>query len=173
MSLPESLMSKLLSEFTLASDDTHSVRLALTMAAFYSGALGPGIAHPWDVVAKAQWLLKAVELGSYAAVSSVMADLNVLRVLEEFGDKILAIHQPIFASPSIALPTLLSRLRGFAAMPDVESLNILVFLGGDIPNETEREVARLTAGKNEQQQRVRMAIPNMSQLEVFIPNRDA
>jgi len=174
MPLPSGLMSKLLSEFIVASShDTHSARLAFTMAAFYSGALGSGVERPWDVVAKTQWLLKAVELGSFAAVSGIMLDKNSCQILEEFGAKILKVRQLFFNSPSIDYQTLVYRLRSFADMPDVESLNVLVFLGEAIPEEAERTITRLTYGKNERQQRIRLAIPNLSRLEVFNLNRDS
>jgi ankyrin repeat protein len=173
MPLPSGLMSKLLSEFIVASYGTHSARLAFTMAAFYSGALGSGIDRPWDVVAKTQWLLKAVELGSFAAVSGIISDKNSCQILEEFGAKILEVRQLFFNSPSIDYQTLVYRLRGFADMPDVESLNVLVFLGEAIPEEAERTITRLTYGKNERQQRIRLAIPSLSRLEVFNLNRDS
>src|SRR5204862_4114673 len=71
---------------------------------------------------------------------------------------------------------LLHRLRGFATMPDIESLNIFVFLGGDpspiLDGEKNPNVAQLEA-RMEQQQRIRADAPHLFDLERFTVNRNA
>ncbi|ORX97678.1 kinase-like domain-containing protein [Clohesyomyces aquaticus] len=70
MPLPEHLRSKLHAEFLILARDAPSVRTALTLAAFYGGVFGEKYGSSQKVVAKTQWLLKAVELGSYATLNA-------------------------------------------------------------------------------------------------------
>ncbi|RYP90664.1 hypothetical protein DL770_003202 [Monosporascus sp. CRB-9-2] len=130
MPLPTHLIGKLRQEYARMSDATDAIRCAITLAGLYSGVIGPRITGPWNVVAKIQWLLKAVELGSHAAISVLMADKDVIEVLEEYGSSILNVHHQSFDSPQVDEAALLLRLKGFAEMPDEESANILVWLGG-------------------------------------------
>jgi len=102
------------------------------LAGLYSGAIGPRIDGPWSVVAKIQWLLKAIELGSHAAVTAITQDENAIRLLEEFGPAIPKIRHQSFEGPEIDTDALFRRLEDFALMPDVYSSNILVLLGGNL-----------------------------------------
>jgi hypothetical protein len=125
MPLPPHLLSKLLAEFTSVSNDSISIRIALTIAAFYAGIVGPRIEWPWDVIAKTQWIFKAIELGSHAALSPLSTDQGILEVLETFGPRIFEIRRPVFQTPEVDWDKLISRLREFEEMGDGEVSKIL------------------------------------------------
>ena len=78
-SLPAHLIDKLGFEYSNASSQDNASQNAITLAALYSGVVGPSISQPWSSLAKAQWLLKAVKQGSYA-VASIKRDKNMLRL---------------------------------------------------------------------------------------------
>lgn len=177
MEISDHLFSKLLSEYAAATDHTEDVRLAVTMAAMYSGIVGHALEKPLNFIAKAQWLLKAVELGSMSAVQSIFADRNVLRMVESIGRLILS-HEPAgFKTPSISQDVLMNRLTEFASRPDVQSLNLLVFLGGGIPSRTTIEDLAASAESHAYwspatrstniQERLRQAFPALQVGEFF------
>jgi hypothetical protein len=176
VSLPAHLINKLGFEYSNAPSEGDASRNAITLAALYSGAIGPSIDQPWSSLAKAQWLLKAVELGSYAAVTSIMRDENVLRLIEDFGSRLLKVRHPCFRSPDVDPDALLRRLKGFATMPDIDSLNIYGFLGGDptpiLDGEDSLNAAQLEA-RMEQRHRIRADAPHLFELERFTVNRHA
>jgi len=68
MELSTHLHKKLVAEYVIAAKESLDVRLAVTMAALYSRAVGPALEAPYSFIAKTQWLLKAVELGSQERV---------------------------------------------------------------------------------------------------------
>jgi hypothetical protein len=125
MPLPPQLVSKLLAEFTFISHESTSIRVALTVAAFYAGIVGPGIEWPWGLIAKTQWILKAVELGSNAALSPLCTDQDILEALKIFRLQILNIQKSFFQSPEVDHDKLISRLREFGEMGDVGAAQIL------------------------------------------------
>jgi len=130
MSLPTHLIGKLRQEYGRFADPADGIRCAITLAGLYSGAIGPHIDGPWNVVAKIQWLLQAIRLGSHASVTSIMHDKNAIRLLEEFGPELPKVRHKSFDSPEIDTDALLRRLEEFALMPDIDSANVLVWLGG-------------------------------------------
>jgi hypothetical protein len=89
MPLPVQLIGKLRQDYSNASGELDAITSAITLAGLYSGAVGAPIPAPWDTVAKIQWLAKAIELGSHAAIQVLMIDRNALRCLEEFGPSLL------------------------------------------------------------------------------------
>ncbi|KAK4112888.1 kinase-like protein [Canariomyces notabilis] len=134
MELSSHLHSKLVSEYVMAVKESVDVRLAVTLAALYSGALGPAVESPYNFVAKTQWLLKAIELGSLPAVHALFEDRNTLRIVETIGRPLMSYKPLTFHAPYISTEALLERLHTFATqLSDVDSLNLLVFLGGGIP----------------------------------------
>jgi ankyrin repeat protein len=172
MALPAHLLGKLRQEYARAAEPADAIRCAITMAALYSGVIGTQLSNPWDTVAKIQWLLKAVELGSHAAISPLMANKNSIAVLEEFGPSILSRRHQSFESPHIDEEVLHSRLRGFSEMPDEESANILVWLGGTPDWDTlERRLQQARGGVGIDEQRVHTAEENLRQLSRFTINR--
>lgn len=132
MSLPTHLIGKLRREYGRFLDPADGIRCAITLAGLYSGAIGPRIDGPWNVVAKIQWLLKAIELGSNAAITAIMHDENAIRLMEEFGPALPKVRHPSFESPEIDTDALFRRLEDFALMPDEDSANVLVWLGGSL-----------------------------------------
>jgi len=132
MSLPTHLIGKLRREYGRFVDPADGIRCAITLAGLYSGAIGPRIDGPWNVVAKIQWLLKAIELGSHAAITAITHDENAIRLMEEFGPTLPKIRHQSFEGPEIDTDTLFRRLEDFALMPDEYSANILVWLGGHL-----------------------------------------
>jgi hypothetical protein len=102
------------------------------MAALYAGVIGPPIEQPFDSVAKAQWLLKAIELGHLPAINAIYNDSNTFKIIEHSGQSLIFYRRPLFKSPRISMPLLLDRLKGAAAKADIVALNLLVFLGGDV-----------------------------------------
>lgn len=132
MSLPTHLIGKLRREYGRFTDPVDGIRCTITLAGLYSGAIRPRIDGPWNVVAKIQWLLQAIKLGSHATVTSIMHDENAIRLLEEFGPELLKIRHQSFDSPDIDRDALLCRLEEFALMPDIDSANVLVWLGGNL-----------------------------------------
>ncbi|KAK6065175.1 hypothetical protein SCUP234_12690 [Seiridium cupressi] len=130
--LPTHLIAKLRLEYANPSDAHQAIRSAITLAGLYSGAVGAPIEGPWKTVAKIQWLLKAIELGSHPAVTAIMLDSDAVGVLEEFGTCILRLSHRSFESPTVGQATLFHVLQDFALMPDEDSANILVWLGGPL-----------------------------------------
>ncbi|KAI8635265.1 kinase-like domain-containing protein [Xylariaceae sp. FL1651] len=177
MPLPAHLIGKLRQEYARMSDTENAadaIRCAITLAGLYSGIIGTPIVYPWDVVAKIQWLLKAVELGSHAAITTLIVDKDVVEVLEEFGPSIYKFRHQSFNSPDIDEKALLLRLRGFSEMPDEHSANILVWLGGsldwDILERRLQENTRVVKGDGE---KVKTAEENLHHLSRFVINRHA
>ena len=141
------------------------------MATLYAGVIGSGVQSPWNVVAKAQWLFKATELGSYHSLSSLMLDKDVVRITKEFGKKIFLVKHPTFEPPSIDLSELIRQLRSFAAMPDKLALELLAWLGED-PSISQDETARIdTRTRKQKNSRVRSSLPNLFLFERFTLNR--
>lgn len=119
MPLPEHLRSKLQAEFLILARDSPSVRTALTLAAFYGGVFGETTGSGRIVVAETQWLLKAVELGSYATLTAcVEKDGLVPKALDHYGAHILELRGPDFQSPEVDVRKLHSRLEEFSKMGD-------------------------------------------------------
>jgi len=164
MELSTHLHNKLVSEYVIAAKKSLDVRLAVTMAALYSGAVGPALEAPYSFVAKTQWLLKAVELGSLPAVHALFDDRNTLRLVEALGKPLLSHKSLTFYSPYISTEALMERLRTFAAQPDVESLNMLVFLGGNVP-ETFNLGNQFSKPRSLMQEKVRENFPELYDLE--------
>lgn len=166
------MIGKLRNEYSRAVGHTDAIRCAVTLAGLYSGAIGPPISGPWSTVAKIQWLLKAIELGSHAAVQSLMRDEDAVRVVEEFGLSLHQLRHPSFESPELDMDVLLRILRGFAEMPDADSANVLIWLGGTLNFDTfaERQAEQSASdGTNSD-------FPNerhLHQLERFTLNRRA
>ncbi len=132
MPLPAHLVGKLRHEYRNSSGESDAIRIAITLAGLYSGVVGPPISAPWNIVAKIQWLLKAVELGSHTAMHPIMMDRVSLKCVEDFGSALLKVRQQSFESPTIDLDALHRQLKEFAEMPDVDAANLLVFLGGNL-----------------------------------------
>ncbi|KAJ1338602.1 ankyrin repeat domain-containing protein 50 [Microdochium nivale] len=88
------------------------------MAASYGGLLGPRLETPWDWVAKAQWILKAVELGSYGTASMIVEDDDIMTVLEALGPGVLELRRPFFNSPEVDVARLRLRVEEFAKIGD-------------------------------------------------------
>ena len=166
MELSPHLHSKLVSEYVIAAKESVDVRLAVTMATLYSGAVGVALEAPYNFVAKSQWLLKAVELGSLPAVHALFEDRNTLKLIEALGKPLLSYKPLTFYPPNISTEALIEQLRAFATLPDVESLNMLVFLGGGIP-----PTFSLDAGhqppkpRSSMQEKVRERFPGLYDLE--------
>ncbi|TGJ83364.1 hypothetical protein E0Z10_g5381 [Xylaria hypoxylon] len=175
MPLPAHMIGKLRQEYARVSDAEDAIRCAITLAGLYSGVIGPPIPWPWDVVAKIQWLLKAVELGSHPAISALIADKDAIEVLEELGSSIQNFHHQSFDSPRIDQQALLLRLKGFAEMPDRESANILIWLGGSLDwGIFGRQLGGEAAGVAEDDGgEVRITEENLSQLRRFVIHRHA
>jgi ankyrin repeat protein len=155
-------------------DAADAIRCAITLAGLYSGAIGTPIIRPWNLVAKIQWLLKAVELGSHTAVSALIADEDAIEVLEEFGPTVLNYHHSSFDSPDVDNKALLLRLKGFAEMPDEESANILVWLGGSTDWDMfERRLREQEGVEEDDENEPRSAEDNLRQLSRFVIHRHA
>jgi hypothetical protein len=106
----------------------------MTMAALYAGIIGTPVERPFNFVAKAQWLLKAIEFGHTPAIIAVHEDPNTFKITETFGRSLLLYRRPSFKSPTISAPLLLKRLKEAAVTGNTIALNLLVFLGGEIPD---------------------------------------
>lgn len=171
--MPTHLIEKLRLEYADASDTDLAIRSAITLAGLYSGAIGSSIGGPWSVVAKIQWLLKAIEFGSHPAVAAIMMDRDAVDILEEFGLHIMRLTHPSFKSPKISEAVLFRTLQGFSEMPDEESANILVWLGGDI--DFERFEAALDDGEDIHQETHNEPSPwdQLLQFSRFTANRTA
>jgi hypothetical protein len=129
MPLPEQLRSRLQAEFLILSRDSPSVRTALALAAFYGGVFGKQSESGRNVVAETQWLLKAVELGSYATLNAFLEkDGLVRKALENYGAHILELRGPDFQSPEMDVRKLYSRLAEFSKIRDDSSGTILRLL---------------------------------------------
>jgi hypothetical protein len=102
------------------------------MAALYAGVIGPPLEQPFDSVARAQWLLKAVELGHLPAINAIYLDSDTFKIIEISGQSLIFYRRSSFKSPTISIHLLLDRLKGAAAKADILALNLLVFLGGDV-----------------------------------------
>ncbi|KAH8647689.1 kinase-like domain-containing protein [Xylariales sp. PMI_506] len=174
-SLPTNLIGKLRLEYVNSLDSNQAIRSALTLAGLFSGAIGAAIERPWSVVAKLQWLLKAVELGSHAAVTSIMLDRDSLRLLEEYGDLLTRLTHPSFESPKLEMSKLIRSLQGFSIMPDEDSANILVWLGGNLDFERFEEAlnARNSIQTIDMDQVNTNEWGNLHQFQRFTANRTA
>jgi len=163
MDLSKHLFSKLLSEYVAAASLGVDIRLAVTMAAMYSGIVGaPPLDSPLCHVAKAQWLLKAVELGSLATVAHLFDDENTLELIEDLGCPLLEYRHGAFTSPSTDITTLIAQLQGFSARHDTNSLNLLAFLEGDTPSSWEFQGLTSQATKaNATRKRLLLAFPDL------------
>ena len=141
------------------------------MATLYAGVIGSGLQRPWNVVAKAQWLFKATELGFYPSINSLMLDEEVVRITKKFGKELFLCKHPTFEPPSIDLSELIRQLRSFAAMPDKLALELLECLG-EAPSISQDETARIdTRARKEQKFRIRSSLPNLFLFERFTLNR--
>lgn len=141
------------------------------MATLYAGVIGSGIQRPWNVVAKAQWLFKATELGFYPSVNSLVLDKSVARITKKYGKNLFLVKHPAFEPPSIDLSELIRRLRSFAAMPDKPALELLACLG-EAPSISHDETGRIdTRTGKRQESRVRSSLPNLFIFERFTLNR--
>lgn len=174
MPLPVHLLGKLRQEYARAADSAAAIRCAITIAALYSGVIGSQLDQPWNVVAKIQWLLKAIELGSHAAISPLIAREDVIVLLEKYGPSILDLRHRSFESPQIVESVLHSRLRVFAEMPDEASANVLVWLGGNLNWRTFEERVQTGRGEAEiDEVKVYTAEENLRQFARFTVNRQA
>ena len=166
MELSPHLHSKLVSEYVIAAKESVDVRLAVTMAALYSGAVGVALEAPYNFVAKSQWLLKAVELGSLPAAHALFEDRNTLKLIEALGKPLLSYKPLTFYPPNISTEALIEQLRAFATLPDVESLNMLIFLGGDIPPTFSLDAGhQFSKPRSSMQEKVRERFPGLCDLE--------
>lgn len=146
MPLPNYLQNKLQAEFTILAQDSASIRTALTLSAFYGGILGPGIEKPWNLVAKSQWLLKAVELGSHAAVSAIILDKDVLAVLDMFGLQVLELRRPSFQSPEVDAERVRFRVEEFSKIGDEDvSSKLLPLITTTAPENADRGLGSRTS----------------------------
>lgn len=141
------------------------------MATLYRGSIGSGLENPWNVVAKTQWLFKAVELGSYPSLTPLMGDEDVVGIIKEFGKKALFFQHPTFEPPSIDLPELIRQLKMFAAMPDKAALELLTYLG-EAPSISQDETSGVDdRTQGGQKRRVGSFLSGLSLLERFTLNR--
>ncbi|KAL8689937.1 MAG: hypothetical protein Q9218_004499 [Villophora microphyllina] len=172
--LPPGVVSRLTSEYRVASRETKDPKTALYMAALYAGVIGTGVQRPWNVVAKTQWLFKATELGSYPALNSLLADRDAVRITEEFGKKLLLFKHPAFESPWIDLSELIRQLNSFASLaaePDEAALKLLDCLG-EAPKVSQDETATMNNSIHEgQKSRLRSSLPNLFVFERFTLHR--
>lgn len=136
ISIPTHLIDKLRLEYVNSSDVDQAIRSTITLAGLYSGAIGEPIDGPWNKVAKIQWLVKAIELGSHAAITAIMLDKDTVNLLEKYGLGIMKLSHPSFRSPILDMSVVFRRLQGFADMPDEDSANIMVWLGGNLDFES-------------------------------------
>ncbi|KAK6540707.1 hypothetical protein TWF694_008099 [Orbilia ellipsospora] len=120
MALPDYLRSKLRAEFIALAQENVSIRTAFIISAFYGGILGPEIQKPWDLIAKVQWVLKAVELGSYPAASAIVTDKDAINVLEIFGLRVLGLRRPFFESPEVDTEKVRFRFNEYGKMGDTD-----------------------------------------------------
>ena len=142
------------------------------MASLYAGVIGSGVQRPWNVVAKAQWLFKAAELGFYPSLTSLVLDKDIVRTTRAVGKKMLSFKHPVFESPSINMPELIKQLRSFAAMPDDAALEFLAGLGEtpDIGQDKTAVIDNTT--RDGQKSMLRSSLPNLFIFEKFTLNRD-
>ena len=171
MPLPAPVLSKFTSEYFVASIDTKDANVGIVVAALHSGIIGPGLAKPWNVVAKVQWLFKVLELGSYVVITSIVADRDTARLLEEFGAKLLRISHSSFDSPNIDLTRMIAQLRLFASMPDDGALKILEWLGETVDDKSST-APRIESGQEAKKSQIRKALPNLFQFEKFTMHRN-
>jgi len=136
------------------------------MAALYAGVIGPPVERPFNFVAKAQWLLKAIELGHFPAITAVYEDTNTFKIIEVSGRSLLLYRRPSFKSPTILVPLLLKRLEEAAATPDIIALNLLVFLGGEIPDHM-RFKREISPSANSLQRKLYEAFPALDEEPYF------
>lgn len=101
--------------------------------------MGSRIEWPWDVIAKTQWILKAIELGSHAALSPLSTDREILDALETFGPRIFDVRRPIFQTPDVDWDTLIFRLREFGEMGDGDVSKILPLVAPEEESPATRE----------------------------------
>ncbi|RFU75464.1 serine threonine kinase [Trichoderma arundinaceum] len=141
--MPTHLIDKLRLEYVNSSDVDQAIRSAITLAGLYSGAIGAPIDGPWHKVAKIQWLLKAIELGSHAAVTAIMIDTSAVALLEKYGLYIKKLSHPSFKSPDLDMSAVFRALQGFADMPDEDSANIMIWLGGNLNFDSFEEALNL------------------------------
>ena len=169
--LPPGVISRLTSEYRVAARETRDPKIALYMATLYAGVIGSGVQRPWNVVAKAQWLFKATELGFYPSLNSLVVDKDVVRITKESGKKLFLFKHPTFEPPSIDFSELIKQLRSFAAMPDKLAVELLACLG-EAPSISQDETARIdTRTRKGQKSRVRSSLPNLFIFERFTLNR--
>jgi ankyrin repeat protein len=173
MSLPTHLVGKLRDEYSSFSDPADAIRCATTLAGLYSGVIGPRIDGPWNVVAKIQWLLKAIELGSHAAVTLIILDKDALDVVEEYGPVLQKLRHQSFISPQLDIDALHRRLKGFAEMPDKDSANVLVWLGGNLDFDKFTKRLNEQSGHGRADSDVVDYDVNTRHLDRFTPNRHA
>ncbi|KAF1828987.1 hypothetical protein BDW02DRAFT_602942 [Decorospora gaudefroyi] len=160
------LHAKLLSEYELACDGEIDGRLATTMAALYAGIIGPPVERPFNFVAKAQWLLKAIELGHFPAINAIYEDTNTFQIIEVSGTSLLLFRRPSFKSSTLLLPLLLKQLKQAAATADIIALNLLVFLGGEIPDHVQFKY-EISPSANSLQRELYEAFPALDEEPYF------
>ena len=121
------LGAKLLSEYSLAAQETEDIRVALYMAAFYQGFFGHELAlrTPFDLAARTQWQLKAIELGSWATLTQ---DDLLFDVTKELRSRILYFRDPSFQSPEFDLRRFFRQLRSFVVVNKEEANELLEYL---------------------------------------------
>ena len=121
------LGAKLLSEYSLAAQETEDIRVALYMAAFYQGFFGHELAlrTPFDLAARTQWQLKAIELGSWATLTQ---DDLLFDVTKELRSRILYFRDASFQSPEFDLRRFFRQLRSFVVVNKEEANELLEYL---------------------------------------------
>lgn len=164
-------MSRLTSEYRVASRETRDPKIAVYMATLYAGVIGSGVQRPWNVVAKTQWLFKATELGFYPSLSSLVVDKDVVRITKEFGKKLLFFKHPSFEPPSIDFSELIRQLKLFAAMPDESASRLLTSLIEPTPNRGDKTIEMGNRIVNAQRSRIRRSLPNLFLFVRFTLNR--
>ncbi|KAK6530291.1 hypothetical protein TWF694_003653 [Orbilia ellipsospora] len=164
LELSKHLHSKLVGEYVTSSQNKVDIRLAITIAALYSGAIGPALEAPFCFVAKAQWLLKAIELGSTTAIDSVFRDRNAIIVVETLGKRLLEHRALVFNSPTISHTLLIHRLKEQVSKGDIEALNLLAFLGEPIP-ESRQLRKSLSQPLTPMEEKIRQYFPRLQEVD--------
>ena len=165
------MISRLTSEYRVASRETKDPKIALYMATLYAGVIGSGLQIPWNLVAKAQWLFKATELGFYPSLNSLAFDQEVVQITKEHGKRLFLFNHPTFESPSIDLLELIRQLRSFAIMSDEMALELLAYLGEASNISRDESAWTDTRTRKEQKSRIKSSLPHLFLFERFTSKR--
>ena len=172
MPLPSGVISKLTSEYRIASRDTQDPKTALVMASLYSGVIGLGLQYQLNYVAKIQWLFKSIELGNYASIIPAVSDKNTVNVIKEYGIQVLLWKHPSFEGPQTDLVKLVHKLNVFANMPDPAALDILKYLGVVPPRAMKSKIRDNAKIEHTRKSKIRSSLPNLFHTESLTMHRD-